>query len=285
MVPASTLMYGSIFWRVTRKPRASSREPIDAAASPLPSEDTTPPVTKMYLVVTASLSFCCARPAPPASACAHWSPSSRHAATNARSCSLVLIARRGGAGAVRPGTRPPRGRGARRAHDLVPGEERPHAPAAASRTTRPAGAREDRRGARRRPAPRRAAGGAGRRSRSAARIARARAAAPGARLRTRRGAAGSARRSCRAARGIAARRRAADRRGARAAPTSPGSRPRPARRAQSDSRRPSRSRRSGVAAATNPLPQMASALQRTRSASPFHPVGSAASSAISARSR
>ena len=29
-------------------PRASSRQPMDAAARPLPSEDTTPPVTKMY---------------------------------------------------------------------------------------------------------------------------------------------------------------------------------------------------------------------------------------------
>ena len=29
-------------------PRASSRQPMDAAAKPLPSEDTTPPVTKMY---------------------------------------------------------------------------------------------------------------------------------------------------------------------------------------------------------------------------------------------
>src|SRR6185312_7128718 len=29
-------------------PRASSRQPIEAAARPLPSDDTTPPVTKMY---------------------------------------------------------------------------------------------------------------------------------------------------------------------------------------------------------------------------------------------
>src|SRR3990167_7460310 len=47
IVPASTLMYGSIFWSVTRKPRASRSDPIDAAARPLPSDDTTPPVTKM----------------------------------------------------------------------------------------------------------------------------------------------------------------------------------------------------------------------------------------------
>src|SRR5713226_8701191 len=42
-------MYGSIFWSVTLKPRASRSAPIDAAASPLPRDDTTPPVTKMYL--------------------------------------------------------------------------------------------------------------------------------------------------------------------------------------------------------------------------------------------
>src|SRR5918993_2309751 len=34
---------------VTLSPRASSSAPIDAAASPLPRDDTTPPVTKMYL--------------------------------------------------------------------------------------------------------------------------------------------------------------------------------------------------------------------------------------------
>jgi hypothetical protein len=30
------------------RPRLSSRHPIEAAAKPLPREDTTPPVTKMY---------------------------------------------------------------------------------------------------------------------------------------------------------------------------------------------------------------------------------------------
>src|SRR5271156_2780353 len=34
--------------RLTLIPRASRRQPIEAAARPLPSEDTTPPVTKMY---------------------------------------------------------------------------------------------------------------------------------------------------------------------------------------------------------------------------------------------
>src|SRR5713101_226155 len=47
-------MYGSIFWSVTLKPRASRSAPIDAAASPLPRDDTTPPVTKMYFVATSA---------------------------------------------------------------------------------------------------------------------------------------------------------------------------------------------------------------------------------------
>src|SRR3990172_2898510 len=54
MVPASTLMYGSIFWRVTRNPRASRSAPMEAAAIPLPREETTPPVTKMILIGTSS---------------------------------------------------------------------------------------------------------------------------------------------------------------------------------------------------------------------------------------
>src|SRR3954447_25451785 len=44
-------MYGSSFCSWTVSPRATSRRPIDAAAMPLPSEDTTPPVTKMKRVV------------------------------------------------------------------------------------------------------------------------------------------------------------------------------------------------------------------------------------------
>ena len=36
---------------VTRKPRASSNAATDAAEIPLPSEETTPPVTKIYLVM------------------------------------------------------------------------------------------------------------------------------------------------------------------------------------------------------------------------------------------
>src|SRR4029450_6823704 len=50
MVPGATLMYGSILTSVTRRPRASRSAPIDAEATPLPSDDTTPPVTKMNFV-------------------------------------------------------------------------------------------------------------------------------------------------------------------------------------------------------------------------------------------
>src|SRR5690606_2093498 len=46
MVPGSTLMYGSSFIIVTRRPRASRMAAREAAAMPLPREDTTPPVTK-----------------------------------------------------------------------------------------------------------------------------------------------------------------------------------------------------------------------------------------------
>ena len=49
-VPGSTLMYGSNFWIVTRSPRSTRSRPSEAAAIPLPREETTPPVTKMYLV-------------------------------------------------------------------------------------------------------------------------------------------------------------------------------------------------------------------------------------------
>src|SRR5690348_4706264 len=52
MVPGSTLIYGSSFCMRTRRPRFSSNRPIAAAVSPLPSELTTPPVTKMCLVMT-----------------------------------------------------------------------------------------------------------------------------------------------------------------------------------------------------------------------------------------
>src|SRR5215203_1276365 len=44
-------MYGSILSIVTFRPRLSRSAPRDADASPLPSDDTTPPVTKMNLVL------------------------------------------------------------------------------------------------------------------------------------------------------------------------------------------------------------------------------------------
>src|ERR1700691_1302871 len=51
MVPGSTFRYGSNFCRVTRKPRLSRRLPMEAAAMPFPSDDTTPPVTNTYLAI------------------------------------------------------------------------------------------------------------------------------------------------------------------------------------------------------------------------------------------
>ena len=57
IVPGSTLMYGSILRMVTFRPRLSSSAPIEAEASPLPSDDTTPPVTKMNLVRFASFAI------------------------------------------------------------------------------------------------------------------------------------------------------------------------------------------------------------------------------------
>src|SRR5581483_8774684 len=50
IVPGSTLMYGSNFWTCTFRPRAFSRRPSEAAVIPLPRDETTPPVTKTYLV-------------------------------------------------------------------------------------------------------------------------------------------------------------------------------------------------------------------------------------------
>jgi hypothetical protein len=39
MVPGSTLMYGSNFWRPTERPRATRRRPIEAEAMPFPRDD------------------------------------------------------------------------------------------------------------------------------------------------------------------------------------------------------------------------------------------------------
>src|SRR5713226_4532498 len=51
MVPGSTLMYGSSLMLVTRMPRDSRIAAREAAAMPFPKEETTPPVTKTYLVI------------------------------------------------------------------------------------------------------------------------------------------------------------------------------------------------------------------------------------------
>src|SRR5919112_1908660 len=50
MVPGSTLIYGSNFWSTTLWPRLLSSIPSAAALVPLPMDETTPPVTKIYLV-------------------------------------------------------------------------------------------------------------------------------------------------------------------------------------------------------------------------------------------
>src|SRR5439155_22441356 len=54
IVPGSTLMYGSSLRKLILNPRDSSSEPIEALASPLPNEESTPPVTKMYFIRIAS---------------------------------------------------------------------------------------------------------------------------------------------------------------------------------------------------------------------------------------
>src|ERR1043166_8503428 len=51
MVPGSTLIYGSSLSMVTFMPRVSRIAASDAEAIPLPRELTTPPVTKIYLVM------------------------------------------------------------------------------------------------------------------------------------------------------------------------------------------------------------------------------------------
>src|SRR3954466_4240606 len=51
IVPGSTLMYGSSLMLVTRMLRDSRIAAREAAAIPLPREETTPPVTKTYLAI------------------------------------------------------------------------------------------------------------------------------------------------------------------------------------------------------------------------------------------
>src|SRR5581483_5123628 len=57
IVPGSTLRYGSNFWSWTRRPRAFSRRPSDAATMPFPSAETTPPVTNTYFGARALTGF------------------------------------------------------------------------------------------------------------------------------------------------------------------------------------------------------------------------------------
>src|SRR5438067_1176771 len=57
IVPGSTFRYGSNFWSWTRRPRALSSRPSDAATMPFPSADTTPPVTKTYFGARALTGF------------------------------------------------------------------------------------------------------------------------------------------------------------------------------------------------------------------------------------
>src|SRR2546423_14282515 len=57
LVPGSTFRYGSNFWSCTFSPRALSSRPSEAATIPLPSAETTPPVTKTYLGARALTGF------------------------------------------------------------------------------------------------------------------------------------------------------------------------------------------------------------------------------------
>src|SRR3954452_17853041 len=57
IVPGSTFRYGSNFCSCTRRPRAFSRRPSEAATIPFPSAETTPPVTKTYFGARALTGF------------------------------------------------------------------------------------------------------------------------------------------------------------------------------------------------------------------------------------
>src|SRR5579862_3194903 len=57
IVPGSTLRYGSNFWSWTRRPRALSSRPSEAATIPFPRAETTPPVTKTYFGARALTGF------------------------------------------------------------------------------------------------------------------------------------------------------------------------------------------------------------------------------------
>ena len=53
-MPGSTLMYGSSFCIVTRRPRDFRRRPSEEAVRPFPRLEATPPVTKMCFAKTFS---------------------------------------------------------------------------------------------------------------------------------------------------------------------------------------------------------------------------------------
>src|SRR6185437_1640039 len=57
IVPGSTFRYGSNFCSWTRRPRAFSRRPSEAATIPFPRAETTPPVTKTYFGARALTGF------------------------------------------------------------------------------------------------------------------------------------------------------------------------------------------------------------------------------------
>src|SRR3954454_22396343 len=57
IVPGSTFRYGSNFWSWTRSPRAFRSRPSEAATIPLPSAETTPPVTNTYFGARALTGF------------------------------------------------------------------------------------------------------------------------------------------------------------------------------------------------------------------------------------
>lgn len=50
-MPGSRLMYGSSLVMVTLRPRDSRMAASEEAAMPLPNDDTTPPVIKIYFVM------------------------------------------------------------------------------------------------------------------------------------------------------------------------------------------------------------------------------------------
>src|SRR6266511_1309367 len=57
MVPGSTLIYGSSFCTATLRPRSLRSNPVAAAVTPFPTEETTPPVKNIYFVVISYLAI------------------------------------------------------------------------------------------------------------------------------------------------------------------------------------------------------------------------------------